>query len=89
MKKVLSAIWNYLKDWKNLLVHAVIGTGILLIAFFLPVKPLYRIPVLIVVIGLNILRMRLEKRRKARNAAADADAQAGVDARAGAENCEG
>lgn len=66
MKKVLSAIIAYLKDWKNWLVHSIIGITILLVAFFLPVRPVYRILILVVVVGFNVLRMKLEKKRVAK-----------------------
>ena len=60
--KVIHAIWSYLKDWKNLLVHALIGVAILLAAFVIPVKPIYRIIILLAVIGFNIIRMNHTKR---------------------------
>lgn len=66
MKKVLLAIVEYLKDWKNWVVHSIIGIAILCVAFFLPVRPLYRIAILLVVISLNVLRMRLEKKKRER-----------------------
>jgi hypothetical protein len=60
--KIINAIWSYLKDWKNLLVHALIGIAILLAAFVIPVKPIYRIIILLAVIGFNIIRMDHTKR---------------------------
>jgi hypothetical protein len=51
MRKVWNAIVAYLNDWKNWLVHALIGVGLLLIALFLPVKPIYRIGILLLVIA--------------------------------------
>jgi hypothetical protein len=68
MKKLLSAIWSYLKDWKNLLAHSIIGILILVIALFLPVKPIYRLVVLVAVVLLNTLRMKLDKKAKAAKA---------------------
>lgn len=67
MKKILSAILLYLKDWRNLLAHSLVGVAILFIALLLPVKPIDRVFVLIAVVFLNTLRMRLDKRRKASN----------------------
>lgn len=64
-KKLFTAIWEYLKDWKNLLAHSVIGLGILGIALFLPVSLPVRIVILVGVVSLNILRMRLEKKKSA------------------------
>lgn len=60
--KALNAIWNYLKDWKNLLTHALIGIGILLVAFYIPVKPFYRILFLVAVVAFNLIRMNHTKR---------------------------
>ncbi len=71
MKRVLSAILKYLKDWRNLLAHSVVGVGILLIALFLPVKPLYRLLILVAVVALNTLRMRLDAQRKERKLQAE------------------
>jgi hypothetical protein len=64
--KVLSAIIAYLKDWKNWLVHALIGILLLLIAFVFPLKVYMRIIIFLTVIILNTLRMRLEKKLKAK-----------------------
>ena len=60
----LKAIWEYLKDWKNLLTHTIIGVGILLVALVMPVEPIYRILFLVLVVGFNIIRMRREKQRE-------------------------
>lgn len=62
MKKFLNGLWEYLKDWKNLLAHTLIGVGILLVAFLIPVKPLYRVLILVAVVGFNLIRMNHEKR---------------------------
>ena len=65
LNKTLNAIWTYLKDWKNLLAHALVGLLILAIGLALPIKPIYRIILLVVVIVLNTVRMKLsEKKRK-------------------------
>jgi hypothetical protein len=65
--KILNAIWNYLKDWKNLLAHSLIGIAILLAAFVIPVRPIYRILILILVIGFNLIRMNHTKRYLSEN----------------------
>ena len=62
--KILKFIWAYLKDWRNWLSHTIIGVSILLVAFYLPVKPIYRIIILAVVVSFNIIRMRLAKAKK-------------------------
>lgn len=59
--KIFSLIWIYLKDWKNLLAHTIIGVLILLVAIYLPIKPIYRIIILVIVVAFNIVRMRLSK----------------------------
>ena len=64
--KILKFIWTYLKDWKNWLTHSIIGVLILLVAFYLPVEPIYRVIILAVVVSFNILRMSLEKAKKNR-----------------------
>jgi sterol desaturase/sphingolipid hydroxylase (fatty acid hydroxylase superfamily) len=62
--KILEAIWGYLKDWKNLLAHALIGVAILLAAFVIPVRPIYRLLILALVVFFNIMRMRHTKRNQ-------------------------
>lgn len=63
IKNALKTIWEYLKDWKNLLSHSIFGLLILAIGLALPVAPIYRVIILIVVIGLNVVRMRYEKNK--------------------------
>ena len=64
MGKIIRGILSYLTNWKNLLTHALIGVGILAAALLLPVKPAARICILVAVVALNIVRMKLEKRKK-------------------------
>jgi len=64
LNKTLNAIWTYLKDWKNLLAHALVGLLILAIGLALPIKPIYRIILLVVVIVLNTARMKLSEKKK-------------------------
>ena len=63
MKKILESIWIYLKDWRNWLSHGLVGVGILAVGLFLPVKPIYRIIILIIIIGFNIARMKLSEKK--------------------------
>lgn len=58
-------IWEYLKDWRNLLTHSLIGVGLVAAALFIPVKPIYRIIGFCAVIAFNIVRMRLSKKQAA------------------------
>jgi len=66
MKKIGKYIWIYLKDWKNLLAHTIVGVLILSVAFFIPVDPIYRVVLLVVIVVFNILRMRIVKKKKSR-----------------------
>jgi len=61
--KIFRWIWIYLKDWKNLLSHTILGILIVLFAFYMPIKPVFRLIFLFMVVGFNINRMRLEKKR--------------------------
>jgi len=63
MKKVVEAVLNYLKDWKNLLSHAIVGVLILVVGLSLPILPIYRIGILVLIVALNIFRMRLSKKK--------------------------
>ena len=63
MKKVFEAIWVYLKDWRNWLSHGLVGIGILAVGLLLPVTPIYRIIILILIIGFNITRMKLSEKK--------------------------
>jgi len=66
-------VWDYLKDWRNWVTHTLTGIMILLIAFYLPVQPIYRVGVLVLVIGFNIWRMRRAKRVKVSAASLTSD----------------
>jgi small-conductance mechanosensitive channel len=62
MKKFLKAIWKYLKDWKNLLGHALVGVAIILVAAYMPIPWWGRILVLIAIILFNIFREKIFKK---------------------------
>ncbi|MEI6090557.1 MAG: hypothetical protein WCR42_08915 [bacterium] len=68
--KILNYVWMYLKDWRNLLSHTLIGVLILAVAFFIPVKPIYRIILLVVIVAFNVTRMNLAKKKKKADASA-------------------
>jgi hypothetical protein len=61
MKKIAIAIHDYIKDWKNLLFHAVTGVIILVVAIYLPVSIYIRIGILILVILFNVFRTKFKK----------------------------
>jgi hypothetical protein len=63
MKEIFTAVWNYLTDWKNLLSHSIVGILILVVGLALPVQPVYRIGILLLLVTLNIFRMRLSKKK--------------------------
>jgi uncharacterized membrane protein len=77
IKKIASAVWAYLKDWRNLLSHAVVGVALIVIPLALPLPAWGRIVAFVVLVALNSLRMVLSKRKKAA-AAAGAGAVAGA-----------
>lgn len=71
MKKVLNAIklagkgvLAYLKDWKNWLVHGLIGVALLLAAIFVPVAWWIKVIFFLCVIAFNCVRMSLKKKKK-------------------------
>ncbi|MBC8507503.1 MAG: hypothetical protein ISR58_02820 [Anaerolineales bacterium] len=67
MKKTLDFIWTYLKDWKNILAHTFMGLLILAIGFYLPVKPVYRIILMVLIIVLNTIRMKRSESKSSAN----------------------
>ena len=62
MKNIFEPILAYLKDWRNWLSHGLVGVGILAVGLFLPVKPVYRIIILVLIIGFNIARLQLSEK---------------------------
>jgi hypothetical protein len=62
VSRLIASLVEYLSDWKNLLAHALIGVGILVVALWLPVSATLRALILVVVIVANIFRMRYEDR---------------------------
>jgi len=57
-------ILAYLKDWRNWLVHGLIGIGLVLAAIFVPVAWWIKVIFFVCVIGFNSARMVLQKKRK-------------------------
>ena len=64
MKKVFESILAYLKDWRNWLSHGLVGVGILAVGLLLPVKPVYRIIILILSVGFDIARMKISEKKE-------------------------
>lgn len=62
--KVISGVVAYLSDWRNWLVHGLVGVGLLLLAIFAPVEWWIKILVLVAVIFFNCFRMSFSKKHK-------------------------
>ncbi len=58
MRWILNSVKSYLSDWKNLLMHSIVGILIVIIALFAPISPYLRLGFVILVVGFNVLRMR-------------------------------
>jgi hypothetical protein len=58
MRWILNGVKAYLSDWKNLLMHSIVGLLIVIIALFAPISPYLRLGFVILVVGFNVLRMR-------------------------------
>ena len=56
--KIYQGIKMYLTDWRNLLLHSIVGILIVIIALFAPISPYLRLGFVAVVIAFNILRMK-------------------------------
>jgi hypothetical protein len=65
MRNALKGIIAYLSDWRNWVAHALVGVALLCLAIFLPVSPWIRVGILLAVVVLNVVRMRVSKRKKA------------------------
>lgn len=61
--KALNGIIAYLSDWRNWLVHGLVGVGLLLIAIFAPVDWWVKIIVLVLVVVFNCIRMNLKDQK--------------------------
>ena len=64
MKKVFGAIINYLSDWKNWLVHALVGVILLVMVIWVPIFWWIKLIIILCVISFNVLRIRLDKKNK-------------------------
>lgn len=61
VKKGLMGIVKYLSNWKNLLNHAVVGVFFLLVAIYAPINILIKLGIIVIVITLNVSRMKKDK----------------------------
>lgn len=58
MNRIFTGIKAYLSDWKNWLVHSVVGVILLLFLLFAPLDPYIRLTVLGAVVVFNVFRMK-------------------------------
>jgi len=65
LKKIAKAVWTYLKDWKNLLSHALVGVALIVVPLAQPLPAWGRILAFVAIVLANTLRMRLAKKRAA------------------------
>jgi len=73
MSKILEGMSTYLKDWKKLLAHALIGVLLLAIALFTPLSPMIKAGFMVAVIWFYILRMRPGKKQRQPHACSGCD----------------
>lgn len=64
MKKVFSAVIKYLSDWKNWLVHGLVGVALLVAIIWIPIDWWIKIVVLVCVVALNSVRMVISNKKK-------------------------
>lgn len=60
--RISQAIYTYVSDWKNLLIHTITGVVMVLVIFIIPLPVYVRIIVFIAVILFNVLRAKLKDR---------------------------
>lgn len=61
IKKVLNGLKDYLTDWKNLLGHALLGVGLLVIAIWAPIVWWIKVIIFVCLVTVNIFRMKRKK----------------------------
>ncbi len=64
MNKFFSAIVKYLGDWRNWLVHGLVGVALLVAIIWVPIAWWIKLIVLAVVIALNGVRMVISSKKK-------------------------
>jgi len=62
MKRISQAIYAYVSNWKNLLIHTITGVVMVLVIFVVPLPVYVRIIVFIAVVLFNVLRGKLKDR---------------------------
>ena len=64
IKKIWGGLKGYLKDWRNLLGHALLGIVFVVLAIWVPINIWFKLAIIACLIAFNIFRMR----RKAKKA---------------------
>ena len=73
VRKALGGVLAYLSDWRNWLSHGLVGVALIVVPLALPLPPAGRAAAFVGIVALNVLRMRLAKRREAKAAAAETE----------------
>ncbi|MGZ7107462.1 MAG: hypothetical protein ACXVHS_08030 [Methanobacterium sp.] len=58
MKRLLIGIKDYLSDWKNWVLHGLVGVILLIFVLFAPLNVYVRLAILGCVIAFNVFRMK-------------------------------
>ena len=62
--KVLDGVIKYLSDWRNWLVHGLVGVGLLLLAIFAPIAWWIKVMIFGAVIVFNCVRMGMKDKKQ-------------------------
>jgi hypothetical protein len=65
LRRFAGALGAYLKDWRNLLGHALLGVVFLVLAIYAPVDVRIKLAVIAALVVFNVLRMRRGARKAA------------------------
>ena len=69
--KALRGVVAYLSDWRNWLVHGLVGIALLLLAIFAPIEWWIKVIIFAFVIVFNCIRMSLSKQKKSQKLTID------------------
>ena len=62
-RNIWTGLKSYLTDWRNLLGHALLGVGFVVIAVWAPIHIWLKLVIIAVLITFNILRMRNKNKK--------------------------
>jgi Flp pilus assembly protein TadB len=57
-RKIWSALKAYLTDWRNLLGHALLGVGFVVLAVWAPISIWIKLVIIALLVAFNVFRMR-------------------------------